>query len=128
MSETQSPGPDDEAATLSVRLELSQVASWKAAGANETVTAKEITDAIGEAELARFADALGKEPAELAEQLAERLPQAVDNAFPAEPAAATSRAHPAPDVLLLLFDDVPDTIVIREPGEGIQFGLPSADA
>ncbi|WP_331768160.1 hypothetical protein [Embleya sp. NBC_00896] len=32
------------------------------------------------------------------------------------------RAHPAPDVLLLLFDDVPETVVIREPGEGIHFG------
>ncbi|MFH8637625.1 hypothetical protein [Streptomyces goshikiensis] len=28
-----------------------------------------------------------------------------------------------PDVLLVLFDEVPDEIAIREPGEGIHFGL-----
>ncbi|MFE5534805.1 hypothetical protein [Streptomyces sp. NPDC056492] len=28
-----------------------------------------------------------------------------------------------PDVLLVLFDDVPDQVAIREPGEGIHFGL-----
>ncbi|MGW1638492.1 hypothetical protein [Streptomyces lavendulae] len=27
-----------------------------------------------------------------------------------------------PDVLLVLFEDVPDQVVIREPGEGIHFG------
>ncbi|WP_422647553.1 hypothetical protein [Actinoalloteichus caeruleus] len=33
----------------------------------------------------------------------------------------------APDVLLCLFDAVPDEIVIREPGQGIHFGIDSAD-
>ncbi|MFF2963996.1 hypothetical protein ACFVT1_35010 [Streptomyces sp. NPDC057963] len=32
------------------------------------------------------------------------------------------RMHSAPDVLLVLFDDVPDNIAIREPGQGIHFG------
>ncbi|WP_149183101.1 hypothetical protein [Streptomyces sp. TRM49041] len=38
------------------------------------------------------------------------------------PLTELRRDRPAPDVLLLLFDDVPDSIVIREPGEGIHFG------
>ncbi|MDT0454425.1 hypothetical protein RM550_01555 [Streptomyces sp. DSM 41527] len=33
------------------------------------------------------------------------------------------RDHVAPDVLLCLFDAVPDEIVIREPGQGIHFGI-----
>jgi hypothetical protein len=32
----------------------------------------------------------------------------------------------APDLLLCLFDAVPDEIVIREPGQGIHFGILSA--
>ncbi|OKJ13738.1 hypothetical protein [Kitasatospora sp. CB01950] len=31
--------------------------------------------------------------------------------------------HAGPDVLLVLFEAVPDQISIREPGEGIHFGL-----
>ncbi|WP_328690617.1 hypothetical protein OG879_28305 [Streptomyces caniferus] len=42
-----------------------------------------------------------------------------------ETLAELRRDHPAPDVLLLLFDNVPDEIVIREPGEGIHFGTTS---
>lgn len=33
------------------------------------------------------------------------------------------RDHLAPDTVLVLFDDVPDEVVIREPGQGIHFGL-----
>ncbi len=33
------------------------------------------------------------------------------------------RDHPAPDTVLVLFDDVPDEVTIREPGQGIHFGL-----
>ncbi|MGW9119274.1 hypothetical protein ACWGRV_22045 [Streptomyces sp. NPDC055663] len=33
------------------------------------------------------------------------------------------RDHPAPDMLLSLFDGVPDEVVIREPSEGIHFGI-----
>ncbi|MFF2625206.1 hypothetical protein ACFVUN_05455 [Kitasatospora griseola] len=44
-----------------------------------------------------------------------------------DPAPAPERSprpsHAGPDVLLVLFDDVPDQISIREPGEGIHFGL-----
>ncbi|MFD5566103.1 hypothetical protein [Kitasatospora griseola] len=44
-----------------------------------------------------------------------------------DPAAAPEQSprlqHAGPDVLLVLFDDVPDQISIREPGEGIHFGL-----
>ncbi|GLV85758.1 hypothetical protein Slala03_54470 [Streptomyces lavendulae subsp. lavendulae] len=40
------------------------------------------------------------------------------------PASDGSPRRPAsgPDVLLVLFDSVPDQIAIREPGEGIHFG------
>ncbi|SHG72984.1 hypothetical protein [Streptoalloteichus hindustanus] len=37
------------------------------------------------------------------------------------------RAQPAEDVLLCLFDAVPDEIVIREPGQGIHFGVDDGD-
>ncbi|MFI9362709.1 hypothetical protein ACIG5E_16900 [Kitasatospora sp. NPDC053057] len=33
------------------------------------------------------------------------------------------RDHLAPDVLLVLWDEVPDRIAIREPGQGIHFGI-----
>ncbi|MES9604022.1 MULTISPECIES: hypothetical protein [Actinomadura] len=36
-------------------------------------------------------------------------------------------SHLAPDMLLVLFDAVPDAIAIREPGQGIHFGLTTAD-
>ncbi|SDY19658.1 Elongation factor Tu C-terminal domain-containing protein [Saccharopolyspora shandongensis] len=39
------------------------------------------------------------------------------------PVPELRRAHPAPDVLLCLFDDVPDEIDLREPGQGIHFGI-----
>ncbi|WP_051822987.1 hypothetical protein [Streptomyces sp. NRRL S-1448] len=35
------------------------------------------------------------------------------------------RDRPAPDTLLVLFDAVPDELLIREPGQGIHFGLDS---
>ncbi|MFC0843398.1 hypothetical protein ACFH04_06555 [Streptomyces noboritoensis] len=43
------------------------------------------------------------------------------------PVTALRRTHPAPDVLLVLFDAVPDQIVIREPGQGIHFGIDGAN-
>ncbi|MCO6010002.1 hypothetical protein NE236_34035 [Actinoallomurus purpureus] len=43
------------------------------------------------------------------------------------PVTELSRHRPAPDVLICLFDAVPDTLTIREPGEGIHFGLDTAD-
>ncbi|MEI5098262.1 hypothetical protein RB200_05880 [Streptomyces sp. PmtG] len=36
------------------------------------------------------------------------------------------RDHLAPDILLVLWDAVPDSVVIREPGQGIHFGINSA--
>ncbi|MFF8717480.1 hypothetical protein ACF07T_39680 [Streptomyces sp. NPDC015184] len=33
------------------------------------------------------------------------------------------RDHPAPDMVLCLFDGVPDEVMIREPSEGIHFGI-----
>ncbi|WP_131735570.1 hypothetical protein [Actinomadura roseirufa] len=43
------------------------------------------------------------------------------------PLSQLRSTHPAPDTLLLLFDGVPDAIAIREPGQGIHFGLTIAD-
>ncbi|GAA2687967.1 MULTISPECIES: hypothetical protein [Actinosynnema] len=40
-----------------------------------------------------------------------------------EPVAELRRDHLAPDVLLCLFGEVPDEVVIREPGQGIHFGV-----
>ncbi|MFD0169089.1 hypothetical protein ACFVJH_33840 [Streptomyces decoyicus] len=37
--------------------------------------------------------------------------------------AELRRTHLAPDTLLVLFDDVPDTLSLREPGQGIHFGI-----
>ncbi|WP_439681719.1 hypothetical protein [Embleya sp. MST-111070] len=42
--------------------------------------------------------------------------------------AELRRDHLAPDTLLLLLDALPDEIVIREPGQGIHFGIDSNDA
>ncbi|MFF2077467.1 hypothetical protein ACFVXG_22270 [Kitasatospora sp. NPDC058162] len=41
----------------------------------------------------------------------------------AEPVSELRRDHLGPDVLLLLWDAVPDKVVIREPGQGIHFGI-----
>ena len=42
-----------------------------------------------------------------------------------EPVKELRRDHLAPDVLLVLWDAVPDQIAIREPGQGIHFGINS---
>ncbi|WP_433261530.1 hypothetical protein ACQPZF_27075 [Actinosynnema sp. CS-041913] len=43
------------------------------------------------------------------------------------PVIELRRDHPAPDVLLCLFGEVPDEVVIREPGQGIHFGIDHGD-
>ncbi|MER8091555.1 hypothetical protein ACFVZR_33630 [Streptomyces sp. NPDC058316] len=84
----------------------------------------EITKAIGEEGVERLAGVLGKDPAEAAQYLADRLPQATDAATSGGSATPSARRGSlAPDTLLLLFSEVPDEITIREPGEGIHFGL-----
>ncbi|MFD7639755.1 hypothetical protein ACFV4P_03800 [Kitasatospora sp. NPDC059795] len=40
-----------------------------------------------------------------------------------DPAQSPRSPHADPDVLLVLFEAVPDQISMREPGEGIHFGL-----
>ncbi|MFC5185535.1 YidB family protein [Actinomadura harenae] len=107
-----------------VALTLPQVASWIGPGANEPVTAAEIADALGEEDLGRVAVALGKDPAEAAAYLADRLPQATEAATPDGPVSRSARRDAlGPDTLLVLFDEIPDQIVIREPEQGIHFGL-----
>ncbi|UQI49635.1 hypothetical protein M1P56_17105 [Streptomyces sp. HU2014] len=44
------------------------------------------------------------------------------------PVGELRRDHPAPDTLLVLLDALPDEIVIREPGQGIHFGVDSLKA
>ncbi|MFC9623301.1 YidB family protein [Streptomyces sp. NPDC056930] len=111
-------------AAESVALTLPQVASWIGPGANEPVTAAEITEAIGEEGLERLAGVLGKDPAEAAEYLADRLPQATDAATSGRSATPSARrGNFDADTLLVLFNEVPDEITIREPAEGIHFGL-----
>ncbi|WP_327227537.1 DNRLRE domain-containing protein [Streptomyces platensis] len=44
-----------------------------------------------------------------------------------EPVGELRRDHLAPDVLLVLWDGVPDQIAIREPGQGIHFGINSEE-
>ncbi|MFD8546846.1 hypothetical protein [Streptomyces sp. NPDC059649] len=41
--------------------------------------------------------------------------------------AELRRDHPDHDVLLCLFDGVPDELVLREPSQGIRFGIDSGD-
>ncbi|MFF3115535.1 DNRLRE domain-containing protein [Kitasatospora sp. NPDC057904] len=43
------------------------------------------------------------------------------------PVGELRRDHLAPDVLLVLWDAVPDHIAIREPGQGIHFGINSEE-
>ncbi|MFD4863190.1 YidB family protein [Streptomyces atratus] len=56
--------------------------SWIGSGPNEPVTAEQITLAIGEDALARSAESLGHEPADLAAKIAVALPQLIDTASP----------------------------------------------
>ncbi|MFB0632844.1 hypothetical protein [Streptomyces sp. AB3(2024)] len=44
-----------------------------------------------------------------------------------DPVSAPERSprpsHAGPDVLLVLFEDVPDQVTLREPGDGLSFGI-----
>lgn len=55
-----------------------QLRSWIDSGPNQPVTAAQITLAIGEDELARSAESLGQEPADLAAKIAVILPRLID--------------------------------------------------
>ncbi|MBP0932485.1 hypothetical protein J0X20_02380 [Streptomyces sp. KCTC 0041BP] len=59
-----------------------QLRSWAGPGPNEPVTAEQIALAIGEDELARTAESLGREPGDLAADIALALPQLIDTASP----------------------------------------------
>src|SRR4051794_6782533 len=116
MSESELSQASEASAPGSVALSLPQVASWVGSGVNEPVTAAEITNALGEEALGRIASALGKDPVEAAEYLAEKLPQATDAATSGASATSSARSGAVgPDTLLVLWDEVPDRITIREP-------------
>ncbi|WP_242911490.1 YidB family protein [Actinomadura terrae] len=124
MSESEFSQINEGSAAEPVALTLPQAASWIGPGANEPVTAAEIADALGEEDLGRVAVALGKDPAEAAAYLADRLPQATDAATPDGPVTRALRQDTlGPDVLLVLFAAVPDEIELSEPPEGISFGI-----
>ncbi|MFD5411554.1 YidB family protein [Streptomyces nojiriensis] len=61
-----------------------QVRSWIGDGPNEAITAGQIVAVVGEDRLARVAESLGREPADLAIDLAARLPALVEAAAPAD--------------------------------------------
>ncbi|MFF3431401.1 YidB family protein [Streptomyces sp. NPDC002602] len=63
----------------------SQVRSWIGDGPNEPVTAGQIVAVVGEDRLAQAAESLGREPADLAADLAARLPALLDTAAPDGP-------------------------------------------
>ncbi|MEU0633743.1 YidB family protein [Streptomyces sp. NPDC005989] len=118
------PAPVGRKTPRPVELRLPQLASWISSGPNEPVTAAEITGAIGQENLGRIAAALGKDPADAAEYLAQNLPKATDAATSGESATPTARSFSAaPDVLLIIFDAVPDQITLQEPAQGILFTL-----
>ncbi|MFD9339440.1 YidB family protein [Streptomyces sp. NPDC060028] len=60
----------------------SQVRSWIGGGPNEVITADQIVAVVGEDQLAQAAESLRREPADLAADLAARLPGLVDAAAP----------------------------------------------
>ncbi|KQX34723.1 hypothetical protein ASD97_34750 [Streptomyces sp. Root63] len=60
----------------------SQVGSWIGDGPNEAISAEQIVTVLGEDQLAQAAEDLGKEPADIAADLAARLPGLVEAAAP----------------------------------------------
>ncbi len=65
-----------------------QVRSWIGDGPNEAITAGQVVAVVGEDRLAQAAERLGWEPADLAADLAARLPALVDSAAPDSPSAS----------------------------------------
>ncbi|WP_214350458.1 YidB family protein [Streptomyces sp. CJ_13] len=59
-----------------------QLRSWISSGPNEPVTAEQLTQAIGEDRLTQAAESLGREPGDLAADLAADLPGLIDTASP----------------------------------------------
>nr|WSW48682.1 YidB family protein [Streptomyces sp. NBC_01001] len=68
----------------------SQVRSWIGDGPNEAITANQIVAVVGEDQLAQAAESLGREPADLANDLAARLPGLVDAAAPDDQTASAA--------------------------------------
>lgn len=74
-------------------------ASWIRDGANDRVTADEISEALGEAHLAVIADQTGRSQAESARRIALELPGLVDEATPGgDTAALDSLVSTSPSV------------------------------
>ncbi|MFE5494768.1 YidB family protein [Streptomyces virginiae] len=61
---------------------LPQFASWLGAGPNEPVTADQLTASLGEERLSTLAANVGRDPGELAQQLATELPDFVNAISP----------------------------------------------
>ncbi|MFB8277944.1 YidB family protein [Nocardia colli] len=112
--------PVDELGFDVVRLSLPQTASWIGQGENEPVDPDQVVAALGRQQLAGFAEALDSSPDDLAAKLSAKVPDFVDQATSGN--ALQDRSTKV-DVLLALFDEVPDTVTLREPSAGISFDV-----
>ncbi|HTJ69791.1 MAG TPA: YidB family protein [Actinospica sp.] len=59
-----------------------QVKSWIAPGSNQPVSADQVKDALGQEQVNKLAEQAGTTPDEAASQLAQKLPNAVDQLTP----------------------------------------------
>ena len=59
-----------------------QVASWIGTGANQAVSGDQVTQALGDEQLAQVAQQAGIEPAQAATGMAQLLPQIIDHLTP----------------------------------------------
>ena len=59
-----------------------QVKSWIAQGSNKPVSAEQVKDALGPEQVSQLAEKTGTTPDEAANQLADKLPTAVDRLTP----------------------------------------------
>ena len=76
-----------------------QVASWIGNGQNMTVTATEITQALGSGRIGELAQKAGINPQEAGELLAKAIPHLVDHLTPGGQLPANANTVPAGDVL-----------------------------
>ncbi|MFE3202384.1 YidB family protein [Embleya sp. NPDC059237] len=83
----------------------SQVRSWIGDGPNEAITADQIVAVVGEDQLAQAAEVLGREPGDLAADLAARLPELVEATAP-DGGAASEAQGALRSFGLTLTDDV----------------------
>lgn len=77
----------------------SQVSSWVGNGQNQSVTANEISQALGSGSIGAFAQKLGLNPQQASEVLSQALPHLIDHLTPGGQVPANATQSPAGDVL-----------------------------